>query len=325
MNNYKDILDAMQIYGKKLDAVHVGWIDKDGIEIKDFVRLVWWNDLEVVLIRQMAEREISRTIPYSDIRSIHGVQLPSRVFEHDEVEIDVEVEDKDDTLLNVHTEIIGTDEDMINFSHVTEVLKRLMNVYGFRSENDRHTTLTENKKTLDWYLRLQEFIQIAYDYKVGWKIAERMGIKENRAIEWKRKLVNTIRSFIKNGRVNKNDKDVLSVIYNKLKTNKTVISNDDKSVSIINHSIKNTNEISLLRKLMFESEEAFKPHASRLESYYKFVDMKLEEEAISAINKVTGTPLRTLYGWEAKTRNNLIHFNSICHDERLEKISKVFS
>ena len=318
MNNYTDILDAMQIYGKKLDAVHVGWIDKDGIEIKDFVRLIFHNDLYVIFGRQMEEREETYKVDYSDIRSIHGMKVHTRKFEHNKVEDEV------DTLLNVQKEIIGTDEDMINFSHVTEVLKRLMNAYGFRSENDRHTTLTENKKTLDWYLRLQEFIQIAYDYKVGWKIAERMGIKENRAIEWKRKIVNTIRSFIKNGRVNKNDKDVLNVIYNKLKTNKTVISNT-KSVSIINHSIKNTNEISLLRKLMFESEEAFKPHASRLESYYKFVDMKLEEEAISAINKVTGTPLRTLYGWEAKTKNNLIHFNSICHDVRLEKISKVFS
>lgn len=323
MTNYTDILDAIQIYGDKLNAVHVGWIDKDGIQIKDFVRLIFHNDLYVIFGRQMEEREETYKVDYSDIRSIHGMKVHTRKFEHDEVE--VEVEDKVDTLLTVHKEIIGTDEDMINFSHVTDVLKRLMNVYGFRSENDRHTTLTENKKTLDWYLRLQEFIQIAYDYKVGWKIAERMGIKENRAIEWKRRIVNTIRSFIKHGRVNKNDKDVLNVIYNKLKTNKTVNTNDNKSVSIINHSIKNTNEISLLRKLMFESEEAFRPHSSKLESYYKFVDMMLEEEAISAINKVTGTPLRTLYGWEAKTRNNLIHFNSICHDVRLDKISKVFS
>ena len=193
MNNYREILDAIQIYCDKLDTVHVGWIDKDGIQIKDFVRLIFHNDLYVIFGRQMEEREETYKVDYSDIRSIHGVQIQNRVFEHDEVE------DKVDTLLNVHKEIIGTDEDMINFSHVTEVLKRLMNVYGFRSENDRPTTLTENKKTLDWYLRLQEFIQIAYDYKVGWKIAERMGIKENRAIEWKRKLVNTIRSFIKNG------------------------------------------------------------------------------------------------------------------------------
>lgn len=319
MNNYREILDAIQIYSDKLDAVHVGWIDKDGIQIKDFVRLIFHNDLYVIFARKMLEREETYTVNYSDIRSIHGMKVQTRKFEHDEVE------DKIDTLLNVHKEIIGTDEDMVNFSHVTEVLKRLMNVYGFRSENDRHTSLTENKKTLDWYIRLQEFIQIAYDYKVGWKIAERMGIKENRAIEWKRRIVNTIRSFIKNGRVNKNDKDVLNVIYDKLKPNKTVISNDNKSVSIINHSIKNSNEISLLRKLMFESEEAFKPHPSKLESYYKFVDMMLEEKAISAINKVTGTPMRTLYGWGKKTKNNLIRFNSICDDVRLDKISKVFS
>jgi hypothetical protein len=76
---------------------------------------------------------------------------------------------------------------------------------------------------------------------------------------------------------------------------------------------------------MFESEEAFKPHPSKLESYYKFVDMMLEEKAISAINKVTGTPMRTLYGWGKKTKNNLIRFNSICDDVRLDKISKVFS
>ena len=86
MNNYKDILDAMQIYGEKLETVHVGWIDTDGIQIKDFVRPVFHNDLYVVFARKMVERWESYTVNYSDIRSIHGIQLQSRVFEHDEVD-----------------------------------------------------------------------------------------------------------------------------------------------------------------------------------------------------------------------------------------------
>jgi hypothetical protein len=324
MNNYKDILDAMQIYGDKLDTVHVGWIDKDGIEIKDFVRLVWWNDLEVVLIRQMSEREVSRTIPYSDIRSIHGVQLQSRIFEHDEVDEDIFIKTK--------SSIIGHDEDMMktidNFSHIGMIIKKLIDSYGFVSVEGNKVRPTESLYEKDWYIRLEEFISVCYKKSKCYEIGQMMGIKDGVASEWRMRLYNTVINFLNDKRVNENDKEVLRLIIDKItpKRNlKTSLYNDMKK---INRVIQNTNEINVLRELTFgvykDDNCVFKPRVKFRDAYEHFIDLKLENEAYYEISNVTGVPVKTLYEWNQKTKNNVNYFRKNNSNEKIKLFCEKF-
>jgi hypothetical protein len=324
MNNYKDILDAMQIYGDKLDTVHVGWIDKDGIEIKDFVRIAFWNDLEVVLIRQMPERKVSRTIAYSDIRSIHGVQLQSRIFEHDEVDEDIFIKTK--------SSIIGHDEDMMktidNFSHIGMIIKKLIDSYGFVSVEGNKVRPTESLYEKDWYIRLEEFISVCYKKSKCYEIGQMMGIKDGVASEWRMRLYNTVINFLNDKRVNENDKEVLRLIIDKItpKRNlKTSLYNDMKK---INRVIQNTNEINVLRELTFgvykDDNCVFKPRVKFRDAYEHFIDLKLENEAYYEISNVTGVPVKTLYEWNQKTKNNVNYFRKNNSNEKIKIFCEKF-
>lgn len=316
---YKNIIDTIRIYGDKLPKQYIGWIDKDGIEILDEVRVVFHNDLYMVVARQLPEREVSHTIPYSDIRSIHGMKLKSITFEHDDVTDDMK------PLLEVKSEIIGDDTKLIDFNHVTKVLKRLMNMYGYQSDADNHTKLTETRMNKEWYIRLEEFIKVAYDVKIGWKIDERMGLNDGRGVEWKRRLNNTLNFLLKHRKVSDEDKNVLKVLYERLMTRSDM---DNSYSSNINYDIKNEKEVSLLRRLMFTEHlgntSVFKPVKKYRSAYDVYIDMMLEKIAMNEIRKVTGVNDSTLYGWATKTKNNLKFFNDVCKDEILDKISEVF-
>lgn len=320
MNNYTDIINAIQIYGEKLNTVHIGWNDKDGIRINDFVRLIFHNDLYVILGRQMEEREETYKVDYSDIRSIHGLQLQNRVFEHDEHdEIDEE------NFIKTKSSIIGHDEDMMksinNFSHIGMLIKKLIDSYGFISIEGRKVRATESLYEKDWYVRLEDFISACYKTSKCYEIGQKMGIKDYLASEWRLRLYNTVINFLNDKRVNDNDKEVLRLIIDKITPKRNLkpnILNDKKK---INRIIQNTNEINVLRELMFgvykNDNCVFKPRVKFREAYEHFIDLKLENEAYYEISNLTGVPVKTLYEWNQKTKNNVNYFRKNNSNEKI--------
>lgn len=148
MISYTDILNAMQIYGDKLDAVHVRWIDKDGIQIEDFVRLIFHNDLYVIFCRQMNEREETYKVDYSDIRSIHGMLVPTKEYEHEVIENEVEC---DDFIASVHT---------ATFDDVVEMLKKYIEKYGLclTPKSDFRKYSLESLSTKNVYVELERIL-----------------------------------------------------------------------------------------------------------------------------------------------------------------------
>ena len=324
MNNYKVILDAMQIYGDKLETVHVGWIDKDGIQIKDFVRPVFHNDLYVVFARKMVERWESYTVNYSDIRSIHGVQLQSRVFEHDEID--------EESFIKTKSSIIGHDEDMMknidNFSHIGMIIKKLIDSYGFISVEGNKVRATESLYEKDWYIRLEEFISVCYKKSKCYEIGQMMGINDGVASEWRKRLYYTVINFLNDKRVNENDKEVLRLIIDKITPKRSLKPNSLNDMKKINRVIQNTNEINVLRELMFgvykNDNCVFKPRVKFRDAYEHFIDLKLENEAYYEISNVTGVPVKTLYEWNQKTKNNVSYFRKNNSNEKIKLFCEKF-
>ena len=332
MNNYRDILDAMQIYGDKLDTVNVGWIDKDGIQIKDFVRLIFHNDLYVIFGRQMEEREETYKVDYSDIRSIHGMLIPSVEYEHETRE--------DDSFLKCIThpkDTFENEEEMLRAA--SNLLKELICKYGHWLPRGGKATSYGNLDERDWYIRLEEFVIAARKHRLCYNLNKAMGFKDcdsgGLASEWRCRIYNTVTNLIKIKGIGDDEKHLIAKIlphvkkYKKAKTSNTKI---EKVRNITLDSIKNKSEIDILRELMFNFEKdgnIFKPQRRFEDLYFNFVDKTLEDKTCAEIAKVTGASVDTLYGWGRKTRENINYLknnSNVSNDKKqvLEMIEVFF-
>ena len=332
MNNYTDILDAMQIYGDKLDTVHVGWIDKDGIQIKDFVRLIFHNDLYVIFCRQMEEREETYKVDYSDIRSIHGMLIPKVEYEHEEGE--------NRSFLNCIThrnESFENEEEMLRAA--SKLLKELICKYGHWLPRGGKAISYGNLDERDWYIRLEEFVIAASKNRYCYNLNKAMGFKDcdsgGLASEWRCRIYNTVSNLIKIKGIGDNEKHLISKILPHVKKYKKAKNNNKKIEKVRNitlDNIKNKSEIDILRELMFnfgKDDNIFKPQRRFEDLYFNFVDKTLEDKTCAEIAKVTGASVDTLYGWGRKTRENINYLknnSNVSNDKKqvLEMIEVFF-
>ena len=316
MISYTDILNAIQIYGDKLDAVHVGWIDKDGFQIEDFVRLIFHNDLYVIFCRQMNEREETYKVDYSDIRSIHGMLVPTKEYEHEVIEN----EDEDDTFISCisHEEdTFENEEEMLKAA--AKVLKELICKYGHWNPRGNKATSHVNFDERDWYIRLEEFILAASKNRWCYDLNRAMSFKDSNsgglASEWRCRIYYTVVNLIKMKSINDDDKHLISKILPHVRKYK--VNNNKKRIEKVRNitldNIKNKSEINILKELMFNFEKdnnIFKPQKRFEDLYFNFVDKTLERNAYKEIAKVTGASVDTLYGWARKTRENIRYFKN---------------
>ena len=333
MNNYTDLLDAMQIYGDKLDTVHIGWIDKDGIQIKDFVRLIFHNDLYVIFGRQMEEREETYKVDYSDIRSIHGMLIPSVEYEHETCENDSFL-----TCISHEEDTFENEEEMLRAA--SKLLKELICKHGHWLPRGMKATSYGNFDERDWYLRLEEFVIAASKNRLCYNLNKAMGFRDcdsgGLASEWRCRIYNTVTNLIKIKSINDNDKHLISKILPHVRKYK-VGNRNTKRIERIRKltldNIKNKSEINILRELMFNFEKdsnIFKPQKRFEDLYFNFVDKTLEQNAYKEIAKVTGASVDTLYGWARKTRENINYLknnNNVSNDKKqvLEMIEVFFA
>lgn len=337
MINYTDIINAIQIYGEKLNTVHIGWNDKDGIRINDFVRLIFHNDLYVILGRQTEEREETYKVDYSDIRSIHGMPIHSVEYEHDENEVEVE-DDSFLTCVVCEDESFENEEEMLRAG--AKILKELICKYGHWLPRGGKSTLSCNLEEKNWFIRLEDFVIASSKHRFCYDLNKAMSFKDcesgGLASEWRCRIYNTIINLIKIKSINDKDKHLISKILpyvrikNKPKNNNKKI---EKIKNITLDNVKNETEINVLRELMFKFKKdtnIFKPHRKNEKLYFNFVDKTLERNAYSEIAKVTGTSIDTLYGWGKKTRENINYLknNSRVSDDKkqiLEMIGVFFA
>ena len=326
MNNYTDILDAMQIYGDKLETVHVGWIDKDGIQIKDFVRLIFHNDLYVIFGRQMEEREETYKVDYSDIRSIHGMVIPSVKFEQDTCDEPIEF-----IARAVEIDIEG----------VAEMFKSYIKKFGYyANENSISPTLNLTTECDTWFVDLIPFFVNLKDYpkdmgrvagNLGWfSISEKTNKtypSVQRISQVKGKIRATLSFFNKLEEIPARDKklmmEALSPLVVSLRNYNSSKTNKEKREKMVYEHPENGRE--LLLNLMFSKDKIFKSKVFRKPEYGDYVLYKLmgynTKDATHMIDK------RHQIGseWNKKTRRGIDNCLTRCKISDYEKteLSKI--
>lgn len=206
----------MKLYRGK--EVFLGYWDKAGNFIEEFVTILHNNDLYVTILRKVNEREETYMIYYDDIRSLHGSEFDCEEFEHEE-NIEENIEEIVDEDKNQDDLICKVWDDIPNDAEAAKrgsiLLKNYIKNYGYVSENECYNPFNFTQETEpDWYKNLEFFISCCTNpiYKKHDDLGLACSIDHRKVSDEKKKIRLTIQELIKNNKIKDEDLNLVKAI-----------------------------------------------------------------------------------------------------------------
>lgn len=210
------IIKTMELYrGKEL---FLGYWDKAGNFIEEFVTILHNNDLYVTILRKVNNREETYMIYYDDIRSLHGSEFDCEEFEHEDsneeiVDDDGKQDDEKNDVLGKVWDDIPNDAEAAKRGSI--LLKNYIKNYGYISENECYNSFNFTQETEpDWYKNLEFFISCCTNpiYKKHDDLGLACSIDHRKVSDEKKKIRLTIQELIKNNKIKDEDLNLVKAI-----------------------------------------------------------------------------------------------------------------
>lgn len=210
------IIKTMKLYrGKEL---FLGYWDKAGNFIEEFVTILHNNDLYATILRNVNDREETYMIYYDDIRSLHGSEFDCEEFEHEDsneeiVDDDGNQDDEKDDVLGKVWDDIPNDAEAAKRGSI--LLKNYIKNYGYVSENECYNSFNFTQETEpDWYKNLEFFISCCTNpiYKKHDDLGLACSIDHRKVSDEKKKIRLTIQELIKNNKIKDEDLNLVKAI-----------------------------------------------------------------------------------------------------------------